>query len=348
MTQAPEWRAPLAPLRVLVACGWLSDIDAGDARTCVETVSSSHVVFKVVAPDGRAAVVKQVPRAAAAAGRSLRQEMFVYRLARSVPAVAAALPAPIHIDETRQILVVTGVDGVHAFPDTGLRVPGCAERLATLMAGWHRATQDTGLWPSPALGILEMPDDVALASAGRAEATQRLMAEIVGDGELSGALRAARTSWLDTCLIHGDIRRENWIATMTHGVADVKVIDWELSGSGDPAWDVAGILTEICLETVREDRAPGSAWTPDQEAVVCEFVRAYAKAGGFVSLPSMHDAWDHVVLCAVGRLLHVACEWAETQGPGSIDPMPALVEEARGLLRRRGELVDALGRWSCA
>jgi aminoglycoside phosphotransferase (APT) family kinase protein len=324
----------------------LSEAEARDPRTCVAAASSAHVVVKVVTPDGRAVVVKQVPRAAALGGRSLRQEMFVYRLARSVPALAAALPAAIHIDETRQVIVLAAVDGSTAWPATQIAAPGVVERLAVLMAGWHRATQDTGLWPSPALGILEMPDALALAAADRAPATQRLMAEIAGDRLLADTLRSTRATWRDRCLIHGDLRRENVLASPSGDKAAVTVIDWELSGSGDPAWDLAGVLTEVSLDAVRDGR--GGGWSLAQQAVVARLVHAYVAAGGLLASADTPDAWDHVLSCTVARLLHVACEWAEAQVDGQTEPAAALVDEARALLARRGELADALHRWPSA
>ncbi len=353
-----RWREPIAPLRVLLACGSLSEAEARDPRVRVSTSSSSHLVVKVVAPGGQAFVVKQVPRAAAEAGRSLRQEMFVYRLARLVDALAAALPTPVHIDEARQVVVVDAVDGADTWPPTRWTQPGVAERLATLMAAWHRATMETGLWPSPALGILELPDSLDLASAGRPQATRRLMAAIAGDDTLAAALRTARSAWQDRCLIHGDLRRENLLTHPSRDPAHVTVIDWELSGSGDPAWDLAGVLAEIAIEAVRAGRVSGGGRATQQMDVGRGFVSTYAARGGLIDGSSGPDAWAHVVRCTAARLLHVACEWAEMQvddqadvradlqGDRQDDPTSPLVDEARGLLGRVGAVAGDWQRWA--
>lgn len=337
-----EWREPVAPLRVLTACGWLSPADAQSPRTRIESASSSHVVFKVTAPDGRAAIVKQVPKAAALTGRSLRQELFVYRLARSVPELATALPEPVHIDEARQVLVVTAFDGEAWSVSMPARVRA-VEQLAVLMARWHRAMQDTGLWPSPALGILELPDALDVASADRAPSTQRLMASIAADRDLVATLRATRAAWQDRCLIHGDVRREN-VLTGRGRDTSVKVIDWELSGSGDPAWDLAGVLTEVTLDGLRQNRDTDLEWSTGQRRVVRQFVRTYRASGGLVGAEAQ-PFWHHVASCAVARVLHVACEWAEMQQEHA-DPETSVLDAARDLLRRRSQIAAALVRWA--
>lgn len=317
----------------------------------VETTSSTHTLIRVVTADRRAVVVKQVPREAALAGRSLSHELFVYRLAKWIPAIAAALPEPIIIDETHQLLAVESLDsgsswpGVNASPS--ISSPDLAERLGAIMAGWHQATQDTGLWPSPALGILEMPDALPVASAGRAHPTQLLMRRIAHDAELSITLRATRAAWRDRCLIHGDIRRENWIAVRNTQGVDPKVLDWELSGSGDPAWDLGSVLAEVALDSVREQRVDDQGWSSDQENAVRNFFLAYVTHGGLLNAADPAES-SHVVRCGVARLLHVACEWAELQ-PGVEDgPVPAVLAQARLLLRAESELIARLAEWSRA
>ena len=213
------------------------------------------------------------------------------------------------------------------------------------MDGWHRATQDTGLWPSPALGILELPDALEMASSDRAATTRRLMADIAADRDLAAMLRETRAAWQDRCLIHGDVRRENVLTAQSRCDTTVKVVDWELSGSGDPAWDLAGVLAEVTLDSVRQHREPHRTWSPAHRDVVKTFVRTYGTRGGLVG----DDApafWHHVVSCAVGRVLHVACEWAEGQVSGEPGPQLSLLSAARGLLQRRSRLTTTLIRWA--
>jgi aminoglycoside phosphotransferase (APT) family kinase protein len=171
------------------------------------------------------------------------------------------------------------------------------------------------------------------------------MADIAADRDLAATLRGTRRTWQDRCLIHGDVRRENVLTAQGVGDAIVKVIDWELSGSGDPAWDLAGVLGEVTLDSVRQCRETDTSWSPAQRAVVKTFVRTYRAHGGLVEADAA-AFWHHVVSCAVARVLHVACEWAEMQVSGARGPELSLLSAARGLLQRRSRLAATLTRWA--
>ncbi|BCS35113.1 hypothetical protein TBR22_A43390 [Luteitalea sp. TBR-22] len=309
----------VAPLRALTACGWLAAADA--ARATVVSRSSAHEVSLVAAPDGRAAIVKQWP-AGAPTGRDLRQELFVYRLGRTVPALAAVLPAAWHLDEGRQLLVLEAIAGGSA-PPPHLADAGVADALGRALAAWHAATTETGLWPSPAMGILDMPAAPDVAMTGRALATRRLMQAIVEDARLAGVLRDARAAWRDRCLIHGDLRRENWFALPGESAPRVRVIDWELSGSGDPAWDLATVIVEAAIDGLR---TTGVVGVGAAMSALPRLLRAYVAADGL--LEPTHEAWRHLWTCAIARVLHVATEWTERQPGNDTSVVEPLVAQA--------------------
>ena len=316
----------------------------------MDETSSSHALVRVIAPDGRAAVVKQASPASVAAGRSLARELFVYRLGAWIPGVAAPLPEPVLLDEARQVIAIEALDTGVPWPDStrtsSIASRGLAEQLGTLMAGWHRATTDTALWVSPASGILHLPDAVQHAAEGRPPATVNLMRLLADDPDLAGTLRHTRSRWRDRCLIHGDIRRENWILRRKGRRAALHVIDWELSGSGDPAWDLGSALAEFVLDNVRGDPDQTVPLTEAQEPRMRAFFAAYIGARG-VLRPRRVEDWNHVVSCCVARLLHVACEWSDVQATVDGGPAARVVAHARDLLRRRPELVARLmsRRW---
>ena len=335
-----------SPLEALVKCGWLNDADVPHAR--VERTTSSHDAFRVVAPDGRVMIVKHPGALALAGGRDLARELFVYRLAGWIPQLASTVPQAGLIDERNHVLVLESIGEFTAWPPVlhdgiGLSAQ-VAPGLGLLMAGWHGATQDLALWSSPASGILHMPDAVDHAAASRSLAAQELMRWIAADAELSGALRETRHRWRDRCLIHGDVRRENWIAEPRAAAHGVKVIDWELSGSGDPAWDLGSVIAEAALEVVRNDEPEKNSelnWYPRQNRALEKFFGSYLENGGLLRARRLDD-WLHVTLCTMARLLHVACEWAEMQPSLAIGPAPRVVELARLVLRQRREIASAL------
>ncbi|MEN8113330.1 MAG: phosphotransferase [Actinomycetota bacterium] len=65
--------------------------------------------------------------------------------------------------------------------------------------------------------------------------------------DLCDHLDALRHDWDTTSLIHNDIRWDNCLvsaAPNTNRITRLKLIDWELSGAGDPAWDVGCAFSE--------------------------------------------------------------------------------------------------------
>ncbi len=348
MISGLTWREPPSPVDVLLACGWLTNAEAKDPRLDVAAALSSHALFRVTTPAGRSAVVKQVPRSAAEGGRSLLQELYVYRVASWVPLLASALPKPIFIDERRQLLAIESLGAHQVWParSASLQSPDVGRALGRVMARWQRSTQDLAFWPSPARGVLHLPEQLELASSGRPRSTQRLMRVVATDPELADALRESRALWRDRCLIHGDIRRENWIKAAGRRGCALKVLDWELSGWGDPAWDVASVLAEAVLDLIRgEGDGQRADWVARIGRSSRRFVQSYAREGGLVDLTDV-EASLQVASFAACRLLHVALEWADVQADEEEGPATGVIAQARHLLRSRQDLATALRAWA--
>lgn len=334
-----NWREPPDPLHVLVACRWLTPSLARDPHLVVYTTSSSHTVVRVDTPDGRAAVVKLVPREAATSGRSLVRELYVYRMASWNAELATALPRPIFMDERRQLLVIEGL--TPSIPRGVLQNPAAdtGRQLGQLMARWHRSTRSLPFWPSPAHGVLLLPDMLEAACKGRPTTTRHLMNSIVSDENLSRALRESGAVWSDTCLIHGDIRRDNWAFSVTSGRPRLKVLDWELSGYGDPAWDIASVFAEASLDIVHDGAdVSDDQWITRIGAATAEFVRAYSQQG-VVALRE-EAAARKVALFAISRLLHISLEWADTETDSRGSSAQRIVAQAR-LFQERGDEIAA-------
>jgi hypothetical protein len=331
---------------VLVACGWLDDTAAA---LRVEDASSSHAVHRVTARDGRAAIVKQLTPEARRAGRTLGPEMFVYRLAGWKPEVASIVSRPIYIDERGQVLVIEALShGVHGTGFAPIR-PDSAAALGRALGLWHGATAGFAAWASPAPGILALPENLDYASAPRPPSTRRLMAEIVRDPAFAAALNDARDGYAHRCLIHGDMRAENWM--FDHGTSppSVKLLDWEFTGTGDPAWDVASVVAETVLDEVRGQRAGGDGSEPLSRAIVASvrpFLRNYIAAAD-ASTPE-GDWCDRVTLCTMARLLHVACEVADHAASPAEASIPQVLAQARAIATGRAEVSQMLRRWAFA
>src|SRR5215212_8095281 len=98
------------------------------------------------------------------------------------------------------------------------------------MAGWHYETKDMALEPSPAPGILYMADSLEQALAGRSDSAQMFMRSLTADPEFCEALREGASVYEPSCLIHGDIRPDNWVVKRGPLEIKLKVFDWEMSG----------------------------------------------------------------------------------------------------------------------
>jgi Ser/Thr protein kinase RdoA (MazF antagonist) len=344
-------RPVASPLAVLVACGWLDDATAADGALRVDDASSSHSVHRVTTRDGRAVIVKQLPPEARRAGRTLGPEMFVYRLAAWKPEVAAIVSRAVYIDERRQVLVIEALSqGAHPRADASGMAPIAPDSGAALgraLGRWHGATAGLAAWASPAPGILGLPENLDYASAIRPPSTRQLMAEIVGDPVLARALNDARERYAHPCLIHGDMRSENWIFDDSTFPPSVKLLDWEFAGTGDPAWDVASVVAEAVLDEVRAQRFRRDGDGPLPRAIIAPmqaFLRDYAAAcDGFASAG---DWCERVALCVTARLLHVACEVADQAANPAEAPIPQVVAHARAIACERVTVAHMLRQWT--
>jgi hypothetical protein len=354
MTLAPQLATPapagldgLSAAKALSASGWLTKDDLGDPRLKIETLSRFHVVSRVTAPDGRMAVVKYPAKGGANGGRDLARELYVYRLARWKPAIASVLPRPILLDEARQVLAVeyAGLPGSEwplRFTPYPITIPAIAARLGAAMAQWHRDTTEVSMLPSLSAGVLHLNEDIETATADRAAGAGRFMRFVANDAAFAKLLGEARSLYRPLCLIHGDIRGDNWVLQDDA----LKLVDWEMSGLGDPAWDAAGALAEMALQAIRDGTGaePGtSGWPQMVEALAPLFFDAYRPA----------EIRERLAPFAAARLLHVASEWVDAAGQfvndggdfneTGVAPLLAIV---RRLIDRRGDATNWLASWT--
>jgi aminoglycoside phosphotransferase (APT) family kinase protein len=273
--------------------------------------------------------------------------MFVYRLARWMPAVAAVVPRPVFIDERRHVLVVESLAHGRVWPDPTMRVllsePSVARGLGALLVEFHRATEHMQMWPSVAPGILGLPESLAYASAGRHAHTQALMQNIVQDLQLSAALRAGAGHYAARCVIHGDLRVENWARDEASEPRALKIFDWELSGSGDPLWDVSSLLAAALFEHVMHDAA--------QTGLSLDAIAVQARAllhGYFERWPDLAQEPNTVpklVRYWLARLLHIACEHTDQGAEPERGTARALFETARSLAAHHGYVMEMINAW---
>jgi aminoglycoside phosphotransferase (APT) family kinase protein len=57
------------------------------------------------------------------------------------------------------------------------------------------------------------------------------------------AIAGLERAWTPRALLHGDVKFDNVLASD----AGLLLVDWELAGRGEPAWDLAGVVDGLLL-----------------------------------------------------------------------------------------------------
>ena len=335
---APDLAAPVA---ALLEVGVLDEVGAARAR--VDDLSRAHPVWRVGLADGRRLVVKA---GLGHGGPDLAVECLVYRMTWWCEPLAAALPVPLVVDEDRQLLVLADVgepDGTGSlaqqvgFPallgdgPSGSAVPVRTGSPATTRAlgrtvgalgrsvgTLHRATAGFPLPPAP--------PPLVLALVGRADQPPEA-------GALSALVRAtlsaldARPLITDAvaqlrrpvggCLVNHDLKWDNVV--LTGPTRQPVLLDWELAGLGDPAWDLGCLLGEHLVRDEQLDDAGRALLSGyrDGARLRAEIVATFAR---------------RVVLAAGLRIVQLALEVAYTPYAGDGEAVARLTERAETVL----------------
>ncbi|HEX5619829.1 MAG TPA: phosphotransferase [Solirubrobacteraceae bacterium] len=308
----------------------------------VVDASRRNAVFLATTSTGPTYVVKQAP---AGDGSSLAHEATVLRLLAGVPALAPHVPEVVVLDGSCLVLRTPGQgrdwsDHRGRFPLVPARV------LGRLLARLHGLTVALPEARDPvfALRLPEPSYDLVLElSAGARD----LLARIQRSDFLCNRLEEVGGSLRGGALVHGDLRWDNCLALPAPGGTRrtrVLVLDWELAGPCDPAFDVGSVLSEYLrvwvgsvpiVEPVDPGRLVAHAHHP--LAAMRPAMQAFWSAYKHPGAPALR----HVVeLCAV-RLLQTAVERAQgVDAPAA--HVITLVQLADNMLRRPEEAVFSL------
>lgn len=315
---------PPGPWAAAAAAG-LADAGAAEAVP----ISGSHSVHRVSAA-GRSVIVKVPAMDALEAGRTLAAEAFAYRLATWRPGLAAVMPRVHLVDERRQVVVIEAADARSTGRDLVSRAqlpsPSASASLGRALARAHLATQGVPIPFRASAGVLELSSDppptITLSRA------RPVAMAIAGDAVLGPALARARSLWQPTCLVHGDVKWDNCLVDLTTTPPEVRLIDWELSGIGDPAWDLAAALA---VSTALEEEC-GRSGEDDRSALV----------GGYFADEGPADP-GRVAIYWPARLVHIALECAEA---GADRQSAVLLDHARRLASDADRLAGMMVRWA--
>jgi aminoglycoside phosphotransferase (APT) family kinase protein len=184
---------------------------------------------------------------------------------------------------------------------------------------------------------------------------QNIVSLTQSDHILSESLHELASEWRTDCLIHGDLKPSNVLVANTSAERCFKqplLIDWEHSGIGDPAWDVAAVFAGYVLHwslgSKKARSTPDYAPTPSRKTLgrvqraTREFWNAYARNSFTPGVSeSSKERLSRAVKFLPGRLLQYAIERARYEDP--IRPQTAqLVQLAANVVRFPLEAVGTI------
>jgi Phosphotransferase enzyme family len=329
-------RQPHAAVDALVDLGLLRSDQAVTAK--VTNLSRAHPVWSVRTASGHRFVVK-LPNAER--GFDLGIEFLVYRMAVWNDAVRRVLPIAHVVNEERHLLVLEDLshDGspvslaVRAGWPPALGIPSqdsiapsdltrIASTLGATLGRLHRGTAGLPLPPARRPAILtgltgQDPQDPTMRASIQ---SLRQHPDLQRAAELMSAPVAG-------CLVNHDLKWDNVVVAEDGRVV---LLDWELAGLGDPAWDLGCLVSE---HLVRDGEG---ALTTSAEALV----RSYAETAEL--RPEIHAIFARRTATAaalrVAQLsLEVAGRPAEavlhTHALTLVGRLPSLTDEVQAWLR---------------
>lgn len=312
----------------LLEAGLLTRADVVDGGLVVDDASRRNRNYAVRTRDGRGYFLKQgdlrpYPE-------TLEREARAYRFVRGRAGAFASdhMPRLVRYDRSEGLLVLAHVDshGGRTAPEDD--VEGGRERawgLGRALARLHDVPPpDPGEFAAPGPWILSLPrpgreilDEFSVVAVHVVRIVQQsaVLAAHFADLSRDAGRRA---------LIHGDVRWDNCLMRADGGAEPPRkavLVDWELSGAGDPCRDVGGVISEFLSSWVRS--LPSAPSIPAEVSVAAattpvaglrgalgDFWEAYRGGGR-----SADEGWPFLrraVRCSSARLVQSALESAQS------------------------------------
>jgi thiamine kinase-like enzyme len=268
----------------LVAMGLLTK-EAAVGHLTVVPMSGRNDNHAIEPAGGRALLAKE----AVSSSSALANEARVYELLRARQSkFASYVPVARAFDSRRRLLVLDLIrDARTAGTDrgAGAMLGRALARLHTIDVTRRRLRAVDPPWVL-SLGCPPLERLRRISSANL-----QMTRMIQESRPLCRAFAELAESWTASALIHNDLRWENCLLTRGR---KLKLIDWELAGRGDPAWDVGTIFSNFLarwLFSMTFDRGASPALRrtaheplAPMRAAMRRFWRAYTESGANVSL----------------------------------------------------------------
>jgi aminoglycoside phosphotransferase (APT) family kinase protein len=334
----------------------------GDAAI-VDTSRRNHN-FRVISPDG-SYLLKQ------AVGldfvETISHEACVYRMLSSGNRrneFARHMPKFYAYDAEQHVLILEFVQDAETLREqhqrAGRASAHTAEQVADALAALHRVTGFSGdgnreaftqRSPVPSLHRPDLKIFRTISGAGL-----QLIKTVQGQQKLGELLDQLREEWRADSFMHGDVRADNFLIPVESPSGrkrSLKIVDFEFTGFGDPAWDVGSVFAEYLsfwilsipiIGGAPPDRFLALASCPFEKVQPCirAFWRRYAASMGLEKSKSDQSLLVAVRYCGV-RLLKMAFEMAATTSSMSAHLLCLVQVGMNVLLEPEKAAVELLG-----
>jgi aminoglycoside phosphotransferase (APT) family kinase protein len=332
-----------------------------DGRLRIIDVSRLNRVFVVTADRERCLVLKS---AGEGSGSGVAREAAVLERLSSVDGIrnpASSLPVFVAYDTAEEVLILESTPGARDLAGHHARGRfscALAREAGRALARLHSippvALDGLPFAPQPTwIRQLHRPDlDTLRTLSGAAVELTRILQ---GFEELCTTLDEVLASWREDAVIHGDVRWDNclvWRRGESNRWAGLQLIDWELSGVGDPGCDVGTFLGEYLrawLESmpISDPRDPGRLLSHARLPLrrMRPALRAFWDAYSLhrrTSAGELSATLHQSTRFAAVRLLTAALEEAQTLAELQANVL-YLLPVSQNILRRPREAADLLG-----
>lgn len=299
----------------------------GPGKTFLVETAGPAVFIKRAAPavpweDATAAVAEL-------AAAQARRETTIARAASAIDGLDGAPIAPHLLASVDDLLVFEGLaewgQAAEGFGEQPERDAARAAATGRLLARLHSAPVPTHV--PRATDRIPRPDALRLEQLATLPGQMAdLLASLQADAAAIAALAELAICAEDPpqiALIHGDVKLDNVLVESAG--SRVVLVDWEMGGSGDPAWDLGALVGDLlsrwlvsaqvrCAAPVRRWLADARVSQSTAAGAARAALDAYSAAGG--SLPGDSTLGRYTGVC----LLHRAQALVEHHGEYSAFP----------------------------
>ncbi len=311
-------RSPRHALTYLAQIG-IVPLGGGEATDIVITAHNSrNSGYLVESADGNAYFLK-MPSSPEQTG-TLRHEAAVYRALSTTGDFTCLAPRFLHYEPDPSILVLQGF--AHTDSSDPLRLSSRRSlvrtgrligRMLALLHAIPHGQGDPSAVPPPSF-CLDLPPLSLRKQLGCA--TSELVRLVQHDTVLTGTLAQCRDTWRRVGWVHGEMKWPHCLlcrATGEETAGTVRLVDYELSGVGDPAWDIGCVFASYLRSWLAampssttappESMVSGSSLSPpDLQEAVTALWRAYTRQRRLTE-DEQGEILGDAVLYAVASLL---------------------------------------------